>query len=222
MRPRTTAGSVDGAFPDQVRIGSIRLGGALRLGSVDALVRSLDELESEVGLPFDGILGAALLREVRYTLDYPEGRLEFPSDPPVRPNGRDVFVATIVGGRPRITALLGDRILYPLVDTGVGDGLVLSIEDAAAVPFEGRRPRLPGTSAAVLSTGAGGEDEGDLAGDESYGVCAVDLRIGDLRVTRPRVRAGRATLIGGGFLSSHRVTFDLGASPRSIAIEEGR
>jgi len=223
--PAGAGGGLLGPLP--IPLGTVRIG---RLAiddtgwsGVEALVIREDAaLAHAVGVPYDGVIGAALLAGRRVVIDYRRRTLSFVADAVVAPDGGSDAGAAL--------RLDGGRLLTE-VDLGRGPRPALIDTASAATIVD---PRAVGSWRAVPGSTKGFIDAGGTAtglpavrldsiaagGAILRGITALSLDLTDAVGGLPRGMPPPAAILGADLLARHRVVLDLVAG--RFALEEQR
>lgn len=189
----TISKEVDAVVNPGRRIESLRLGELRLTGSVRYQTKTFDHLDRALGIEIDGILGHDVFRPVLLTYDYPAGEIRYrigelrKDMPGIAPMSRS--------RRPFVGAVVGDRKLNILLDTGLSGSL--QFEEMDTFSFESD----------PIVVGATGRFDGfELS---RAGRLTEDVVFGSFVLEKPVVHNASGTpLIGQGILKDFVVTMD--------------
>ena len=172
----------------------------LQLGGVVYCV-DLSELKEATGLDIKGVVGMGLLRKYAMQIDFDQGILSFfESDEKEHPDwGQEIPMDSLPNGIPFVLGTLFEEIRVPfLVDTGYGDTGTLS-ENVFNHLLEQKKLKMVETTLVGKANGSFNSlitrIDGLALGDRTFKGLVFD-------------KGQKASILGLGFLSRHKVTFD--------------
>ncbi|MEZ5966241.1 MAG: aspartyl protease family protein [Planctomycetota bacterium] len=181
------------------RLDTMGLGEGAALRDVRAFVLPAEDLDvHDIRRPVEGILGYAMFVQCTMVIDYRRRALELSRAPLPAADGREVLVMTVQSKTPRVTLSVAGRPMEVLIDTGNDQGLILTEEQGAGLPY------VDAPSVGPLLSTVSGMVRVRLARLDA------DVAIGGHRVRRPVVSLMQCggPMLGAELLSHFRVSLD--------------